>query len=106
MANVAFQEVEAPSLDEAASRSAEAADVRPVPRISIQAFCESPDLAATIEAASTDRRMMRAHVKAHMGGITAAAEFYAGASTPNLVIVESHHAGERLVSELARLAEV
>ena len=25
-------------------------EVRPVPRISIQAFCESPDLAATIEA--------------------------------------------------------
>jgi pilus assembly protein CpaE len=81
-------------------------DVRPVPRISIQAFCETPDLAATIEAAATDRRMSRVHVKVHTGGIAAATEFYQAAATPNLIIVESSLARDRLEAELDRLAEV
>jgi pilus assembly protein CpaE len=81
-------------------------DVRPVPRISIQAFCESPDLAAAIEAAAADRRMSRAHVKVHSGGIGAALELYQAAATPNLIIIESKLASDRLVGELERLAEV
>jgi pilus assembly protein CpaE len=82
------------------------AEVRPVPRISIQAFCESPDLIAAIEAAARDRRMARAHVKVQTGGIVAAAEFYQGAATPNLIIVESRLPRERLEAELDRLSEV
>jgi pilus assembly protein CpaE len=82
------------------------AEVRPVPRISIQAFCESPDLIAAIEAAARDRRMARAHVKVQTGGIAAAAEFYQGAATPNLILVESRLPRERLEVELDRLAEV
>ncbi|HVY19635.1 MAG TPA: CpaE family protein [Bauldia sp.] len=81
-------------------------DVRPVPRISIQAFCESPDLIAAIEAAARDRRMARAHVKVQTGGIAAAAEFYQAAATPNLIIVETRLPRERLEAELDRLAEV
>lgn len=80
--------------------------VRPVPRISIQAFCESPDLVATVEAAAADRRMARAHVKVQSGGVTAAAEFYQMAATPNLIIVETRLPRERLDAELDRLAEV
>jgi pilus assembly protein CpaE len=82
------------------------AEVRPVPRISIQAFCESPDLIAAIEAAARDRRMARAHVKVQTGGIAAAAEFYQGAATPNLIIVETRLPRDRLEAELDRLAEV
>src|SRR5579871_6675145 len=81
-------------------------DVRPVPRISIQAFCDSPDLAQVVETAATDRRMARAHIKVHTGGITAAAEFYQAAATPNLIIVESKLPPARLDAELDRLAEV
>jgi pilus assembly protein CpaE len=81
-------------------------DVRPVPRISIQAFCESPELSAIIEAAAADRRMARAHVKVHLGGITAAAEFYQAAATPNLIVVESKLTREKLDAELDRLSEV
>jgi pilus assembly protein CpaE len=84
----------------------DSAAVRPVPRISIQAFCDSPDLAAVIENAVGDRRMARAHVKVHMGGIPAATEFYGSAPTPNLVIVESHLEGDALIGELERLAQV
>jgi pilus assembly protein CpaE len=81
-------------------------EVRPVPRISIQAFCDSPELVAAIQSASADRRMSRAHVKVQTGGITAAAEFYQGAATPNLIVVESRLTRERLEAELDRLAEV
>lgn len=82
------------------------ADVRPVPRISMQAFCESPDVAAVVESAAGDRRMARAHVKVHTGGLSAAAEFYQAAATPNLIVVESKLARARLEAELDRLAEV
>ena len=81
-------------------------DVRPVPRISVQAFCESPDVAASIESAAGDRRMARAHVKVHTGGLSAAAEFYQAAATPNLIIVESKSPRDRLEADLDRLAEV
>ncbi len=81
-------------------------DVRPVPRISIQAFCDSPELVAAIEAAAADRRMARAHVKVQMGGLVAAAEFYQGAATPNLIVVESKLPRDRLDAELERLANV
>jgi pilus assembly protein CpaE len=83
-----------------------AAGVRPVPQISIQAFCESPDVATVIEAAAGDRRMLLAHVKVHSGSIGAAAEFYQSAATPNLIIVESGQPRDRLDADLDRLADV
>jgi pilus assembly protein CpaE len=92
--------------ERAPANQSAAADVRPVPRISIQAFCDSPDLVAVIDAAAADRRMSRAHVKVHTGGIVAAAEFYQAAATPNLIIVESKLSPARLDAELDRLAEV
>ncbi len=101
MSNVAIEEQ-----SESAGPAASTADVRPVPRISMQAFCESPELAAAIEAAAGDRRMARAHVKVHMGGIAAATEFYQDAATPNLIIVESKLPRDRLDGALDRLAEV
>jgi pilus assembly protein CpaE len=104
MSNVAFDRLDA--LADEAKPVVDPGDPRPVPRISIQAFCESPELAATIEAAAADRRMGRAHIKVHMGGIAAAAELYQGAATPNLIIVETKLARDRLEAELARLSEV
>ena len=50
--------------------------------------------------------MARAHVKVHTGGLSAAAEFYQAAATPNLIIVESKLPRDRLEAELDRLAEV
>ena len=41
--------------------------IAPVPRVSIQAFCESPEVAAVIQEAVNDRRMTKAHVKVHSG---------------------------------------
>ena len=81
-------------------------EARPIPRITIQAFCDTPEVAGTMETAALDRRMARAHVKVHTGGISAAAEFYRTAPTPNLVIVESRLPAEELVGTLESLAEV
>jgi pilus assembly protein CpaE len=104
MSDLAFKDTEQ---DDASSAVAPVSmEVRPVPRISIQAFCDSPELLAVIEAAAADRRMARAHVKVQTGGITAAAEFYQGAATPNLIMVESKLTRERLDVELERLASV
>lgn len=81
-------------------------DIRPVPRIAIQAFCESREVAAIIEAASEDRRMSKAHVKVQMGGLGVALEFYHGAPTPNLAVVESRDGRETLLDQLDLLAKV
>lgn len=81
-------------------------DVRPVPRITIQAFSETEIVAQTLDMTSKDRRMARAHVKVLMGGIPAAVDFYGSAPTPNLVIVESKLIGDELMASLGRLAEV
>jgi pilus assembly protein CpaE len=85
---------------------ADAVDLRPVPRISIQAFCDSPDLVGVVERAAVDRRLARAHVKVHTGGVTAASEFYQGAATPNLIVVESKLSRAELDAALDRLADV
>ncbi len=92
--------------DEPAVIAGDLHDVGPVPRITIQAFCESELIAQTLEAAARDRRMARAHVKVHMGGIAAAAEFYGSAPTPNLIVVETKLSGPDLLADLGRLAQV
>lgn len=81
-------------------------DLRPIPRIAIQAFCESPDVAAVLEQASGDRRMAKTHVKIHMGGIAAATDFYSSAPTPNLLLVESREKREQVLEQINRLAGV
>ena len=80
--------------------------LRPVPRISIQAFCETEAIADPIERAAQDRRMAKAHLKVHMGGIATAIEFYQSAATPNLIILESRSEPKELLSALGKLAEV
>lgn len=82
------------------------ADVRPVPRIAIQAFCETSEIAALLEETGTDRRMSRAHLKVQMGGLPAAVEFYGSAPTPNLVVVESTGRPEDILGHLDGLADV
>ncbi|KQT44647.1 CtpF protein [Aureimonas sp. Leaf454] len=92
--------------EELGESSAAMEAVRPIPRISIQAFCESEAVARQIERASEDRRMAKAHVRVHMGGIRAAVDHYSGAPTPNLVVLESRFPARELLAELESLADV
>ena len=81
------------------------AQIDPVPRVSIQAFCKSPDIAAIVGAAISDRRMAKAHVKQNMGGAPAAVEAYKSAPTPNVIVLEAPASRDALLGQLEELAE-
>ncbi len=92
--------------DEPMSGAEQGSDrARPIPRISIQCFCETPQMAETLQVAAEDRRLTKAHVSIHMGGISAAVAHYQESPTPNLIIVESRLPRNQILSELDRLAE-
>lgn len=80
--------------------------IAPVPRITIQAFCEASETAAMIEAAAEDRRMQRARVKVRMGGGAAAIEAFRHAPTPNVIVLEVQGARSKPLECLDALAEV
>ena len=79
--------------------------LRPIPRISVQAFCETESVASPIERAGEDRRMSKTHLKVHMGGVATAIEFYQSSPTPNLIILESRSEPKELLEALRQLAE-
>ena len=74
--------------------------------MSVQAFCETVETAAAIQAAGEDRRLAKAHLKIQMGGITAAVEAYRSSPTPNVIIIESESRGDDILAGLDPLAEV
>jgi len=88
--------------------SAEAAgdQIAAVPRISLQAFCETAELASVIADAAEDRRMDKAHVRVQMGGAPGAVEAYRSAPTPNVVILETLGRKGEILGYLDELAEV
>lgn len=81
-------------------------ELRPVPRISIQAFCESDSVSKPMERVMADRRLARAHMRVERGGIASAIEFYHANPTPNLIIVETSTEPRSIMAELSGLAEV
>jgi pilus assembly protein CpaE len=80
--------------------------IAPAPRVSVQAFCETVETAAAVQAARDDRRLAKAHVKIQMGGATAAVEAYRNSPTPNIIILESENRAEDILAGLDQLAEV
>jgi pilus assembly protein CpaE len=104
MSNLAYETAATPERIEPDFGSMDA--LRPLPRISIQAFCETEGVARPIERAGEDRRMAKAHLKVHMGGIETAVEFYKTAPTPNLILLESRCEPREMLETLRRLADV
>ncbi|MDX6804507.1 AAA family ATPase [Terrihabitans rhizophilus] len=88
------------------SHDVDGALIAPLPRISIQAFCATAEIAETVKSAAADRRVEKAHVKVHTGGVAAAIEIYRTAPTPNVILVELTGTREEIVADLERLAEV
>lgn len=78
---------------------------RPIPRISIQAFCELQETAQAMQVAAEDRRLAKAHVTVHMGGVSAGVAHYQESPTPNLIMIESSMGRQEVLNELDRLAE-
>ena len=61
--------------------------IAPAPRVSVQAFCETVETAAAIQAAGEDRRMAKAHLRIQMGGADRRRR-----SLPELADAERHRA--------------
>jgi pilus assembly protein CpaE len=80
--------------------------IAPAPRVSVQAFCETVETAAAVQAAGEDRRLAKAHVKIQMGGATAAVEAYRSSPTPNVIFIETEHRSDEILTRLDQLAEV
>ncbi|WP_339831515.1 AAA family ATPase [uncultured Parvibaculum sp.] len=121
MTNAAQKEIidEAPPMADTPARPGPAAPIaavsgdndgstvmKPVPRITIHAFCEQPSSGSAIQRAGEDRRLSKAHLTVHMGGIPAAIEQYRQSPTPNLIMVEARAGGPELFAQLGELAEV
>lgn len=79
--------------------------ISPAPRVSVQAFCTSVAVATAARAASEDRRLGKAHLSVHMGGIAAAIEAYHTAPTPNVIVLETEP-GSDILEALDELATV
>lgn len=107
MSDAAFnQEIPVSDVAETTVEPDSLRDVRPVPRITIQAFCETQGVAGPIERMADDRRMNKAQARVYMGGLGAAVEFYQSAPTPNLIILETTLVPDELLNGLNALAEV
>lgn len=79
---------------------------RPVPRISISAFCEFPDTGAALQRAASDRRLAKAHLDVQLGGLQGALDHFSGQVTPNLLIIETKLQGKAALEDIDRLADV
>ncbi|MGX5736241.1 AAA family ATPase [Bosea thiooxidans] len=79
--------------------------IAPLPRITLQAFCETPTVAATMQTAVADRRMDKAHARVQMGGPAAAVEAFRAAPTPNIIVLETVSDPATLISHLEALSE-
>lgn len=77
----------------------------PLPRVAMQAFCETQDVASLISASCADRRMEKAHIKVQMGGPAAAIEAYRSAPTPNVILLETISDRDLLIRQLDQLSE-
>lgn len=110
MSNVAYSQdqlkMNATGSEQAGNDVSEQRRARPVPRISIQVFCENKEFVDVLQETSNDRRMSKAHLSMQMGGVTAALEAYRDGPTPNLIILESSSQRDFLLEQLDQLAEV
>ena len=92
--------------DAAADIAAADEHIAPAPRVSVQAFCETVETAAAVQAAGEDRRLAKAHVKIQMGGVAAAVEAYRSSPTPNVIVIEAENRADEILDGLDQLAEV
>jgi pilus assembly protein CpaE len=71
------------------------AHIAPAPRVSVQAFCETVETAAAVQAAGDDRRLARAHVQIQMRGITASSDAYRTSPPPHVILIETDNRTDR-----------
>jgi pilus assembly protein CpaE len=78
--------------------------VAPLPHVAIQVFSETSQVVATVEEATHDCRMAKAHLRIQAGGAAAAVEAFRESPTPNVIVIESVSNGQHLLECLDELA--
>ncbi|CAN7572866.1 AAA family ATPase [Bosea sp. LjRoot90] len=78
--------------------------VAPLPRVTLQAFCETREVADSMQAVAADRRMDKVQARIQMGGPAAAVEAFRGAPTPNVIVLETVSEPSGLIANLDALA--
>lgn len=76
-----------------------------LPAISIKVFYEREETRLLMEVCARDRRMGRATLESHPGGIPAAISFMQQNPTPNLLLIESSARSAQMLAEIDSLAE-
>ena len=79
---------------------------QPVPRITIHASCDRPEIADIIAGIVADRRMARAEITVEAGGIEGAITRFGTVASPNLLILDTTLQGAAMLHALDRLAQV
>jgi pilus assembly protein CpaE len=81
------------------------AHVPPLPRISIQAFCETSEVSGVLSAVAADRRVEKTQFKVQMGGPAACVEAFRATPTPNVIIIEAVSDRDTLIGHLDQLSQ-
>jgi pilus assembly protein CpaE len=79
---------------------------RPIPRISIAAFCQSKEMEETVQRVAADRRLAKTHVAVHSGGIHEAFQMFTDQPTPDLLLLEAGSNPAEILAQLEELAGV
>jgi pilus assembly protein CpaE len=79
--------------------------IPPLPRIAIQAFCQTTEVKQVLMELPADRRMAKTMLKIQDGGVAACVEAYRGSPTPNVVIIEASNDRNGLLMRLDELAQ-
>lgn len=79
---------------------------QPVPRITIHAACDRPDICDLVAGIAADRRLARAEITVEPGGIDAAITRFGAQASPNLLILDTQMHGPAMLRALDRLAQV
>ena len=95
-----------PAVEEAFETAGRVGGDQPVPRITIQAFCDRPEVSKVIETAGRDRRLTKAILTVTPGGIDAAVAALSEDASPNLIVVDTTAPAGALLRGLDRLAEL
>src|ERR1044072_205719 len=85
---------------EDAPRIGDLENMRPLPRISVHAFCESEALQQVMDRCANDRRMSKVSLRITSGSTAAAANMFSSTPTPNLIILETRANPAGLLAEL------
>jgi pilus assembly protein CpaE len=87
-------------------RSEERGAEQPVPRVTIHASCDRPEMAHLVRGIIADRRMARAEISLDVGGLDAATTRFSSIASPDLLVVDSTLPAGQMLQSLDRLAQV